>query len=245
MQSRKNSDAPRVLCSSCNNGIDGEYLICHVCTRQFHPKKDCSGIPGSSMSKNIWTSGNLTYACDVCKTINIHQLLERFAFVEKELKTIQDQINARMHIDIASIVNVTLTQFCEKQEKRNNAIIFGVTESDTGSDDEDSNLDPIMQTLSVPYSSVDFMSRIGKRGAKPRPIKLCFHSLSEKMNCMRNAGRLKRYNEQHSSKIYIRHDRTKEEIKKDKMLLEEFRTRKDNGEEVVLRGGKIIDKSAL
>lgn len=254
MASRKNSDLSinidDIVCHCCNNTIDGDCLACSLCMKRFHMKKECSGL-AANIVKAVLSVDNLSFTCDTCKSINVHELLKRFVKIEAELQDMREQLNSKLSIDVSMIVNQTLNEFSERQNKRNNLILFGVDDDlDSNADvfDEDAmqNFDSVMDVLSISKDNVTHCMRIGKPTSnRKRPLKICFKTYEDKMRCFNNRYKLRAFNEMHNSRISLKHDKTKEQQEHDKALHEQLLLRRKNGHNVFIRHGRIIEKSSL
>lgn len=248
MMTRKNSNTPtaafadNLICHACNETIDGDVITCNMCRMPYHLRKDCASIT-ATIGKSILNLENVTYSCNNCKSINVYDMFIRFSKMEQELKEIREQLRTSLKNDIGTIVQEAITEHYERQEKKNNVIVFGIKEVDQ--DDEDAvedELEDLMRTFSV---SRDFLrySRIGKPGERPRPLKLQFVDYEFKRNFMSKAWKLKSLNQKNNTRIYLRHDMTRSQQKKEKLLVEELKARKDKGENVYIRNGKIMTKT--
>lgn len=248
---RKNSEATinTGVCVGCKNALDGDSMVCVLCKKAFHMKKECCGI-ANNVCKTIVSMDNISFTCDSCKGIDVHELLKRFVQMENELQSIREEMNSRLAMDMEMVVNRTLNEYVERQNKRNNLIIFGIDEAsdeDGGEygESEQERIDDIFHTLSVSKDSIVFKARLGKRGSKRRPLKVAFRSYEEKMSVLNNRDNLKRYNLINASRITVRHDKTRAQIEMDKKVFEEYAALKKEGKDVELRGGRVVEKVSL
>ena len=249
VNSRKASDATLIpQCHSCSCPIDTEGIACNFCSKSFHLKKECSNIT-ASVGKALLSSDNLTYSCNDCKGINIRDLLNRFSSMEKELKSLRDQLNTKSAFDVGSIVCQALKENQEQMEKRNNMMIFGIKESadsgrqsaDDDGEDESEVLESVFNHLGISKTDIISATRVGKKGRNPRPMRVKLNSLDLKLKCFRKARDLKKSNMADLRKVSIRNDLTFLQLAADRKLVQEFKHRKEKGENVVLRRGKIIE----
>lgn len=232
-----------LMCVYCSGIIDGECLKCIFCDNTFHAKKECSNVT-NNICKSILASDHVSYTCMNCKSASFHDIVGRLAIMENELKVLKQQFTLKLSEDICKIVNETIKETHEVLEKKLNVMVFGLEEC-SDSVEEDVKVAEICSVLEIPTTSISTFSRVGKaEPTKRRPMRLRFESGECKANCLRNSGKLRNYNMQNHSKIYIRHDLTRSQLERDKKLLEEFKSRKDKGENVVLRRGKIVVQTA-
>lgn len=163
--------------------------------------------------------------------------------MESELNDIREQVNTKVALDISMIVNNTLTEFCERQNKRNNGILFGVDDELIPDDvSEDERINSVAEMLSISNDAINHCTRIGKPDKRKRPLKVVFRTYEDKMQCFNNRRSLRDYNERNDCRISIRHDRTKSQMALGKALHDELLTRRKNGEDVVIRHGQIVTK---
>ena len=140
----------------------------------------------------------------------------------------------------------------DRNDRKKNIMIFGVPELDEDDefmieDEYPENDDEVCEKLfrfigaDEEYDKIDEVFRIGKKGEKPRPIKVKLSKKDAAAEIVRNAGELKKLR---NHKIYIKPDKTaaeREEFqrigKKKTELLEQYPTAENTPPRVVLEKG--------
>ena len=170
--------------------------------------------------------------------------------VKEELKSVQTTVQSEMK-SYSSVLSKTCSAAlsqrklqsavklaAEKEDRSRNVVIYGVKE-EAGETLHDKSLEILQDVGERPM--VRECCRIGqKRGDKPRPVKLCF-SDSDIANQVLRKARLLRMKEGYSS-VYICPDRTVEERKAYRKLLEELKTLREAEPDKVftIRNGKVV-----
>ena len=154
-----------------------------------------------------------------------------------------------------------------RAEKENSLIVFGIPEvPEDVTKEEQMKSDFLMiknlYSERVPLDCNDLtqLLRIGNRKPdQPRPIKITFHSLKKRQAVIRNNQNLiidgdefeecslancDEEGEKHQH-IFVSTDKTKKQIAEEKKLREELKTRKVQEPNLVIRNGKIVDKTTL
>ena len=130
-------------------------------------------------------------------------------------------------------------------------LLFGLSESgDTPTERCSRDVDRVMKIFAALHiddkTLVWKCFRIGQWSeSRPRPLKLCFESEEDKMRILRQSSRLSKLD--HSDplrKVFIRRDMTKSELLEDKERRQELKTRRENGEDVIIRRGKVVPRKA-
>ena len=133
------------------------------------------------------------------------------------------------------------------EAKKNNLVYFGIPECEdespeakiehdreqfiTTNNEEEANFDD---------NIITDMFRVGKKGAKPRPIIVKFQDYKTKNRYLKNSANLKEVN---GEKIYVNPDFTPKQREERKNLVKEMNRRRDNGEKnLVIRNNKIVEK---
>lgn len=125
----------------------------------------------------------------------------------------------------------------EQHLKKKNILFFGIEETEKSYGELEGNiLEIITKNMNIPCErrDIEFVTRIGKKTGQIRPIALTVCSMGLKIQILKNKKYL------NESNIYIKEDYTPKILQKRKELQDEFRARKEQGENVVLRYDKII-----
>ena len=142
----------------------------------------------------------------------------------------------------------------EKEEKKDNLIIFNIDETDEGQDQKE--LATVNEILKVVDPNFDTQlldnSKISRLGAKrtprdnqkpkPRPIRVTLPSQEDKMKILKKANALKGHSLY--SKIGLSKDKTKKEMVLHQTLRKELMERRSKGEDVTIYKDNVVLRSA-
>ena len=170
--------------------------------------------------------------------------------VKEELKSVQTTVQSEMK-SYSSVLSKTCSAAlsqrklqsavklaAEKEDRSRNVVIYGVKE-EAGEIIHDKSLEILQDVGERPM--IRECCRIGqKRGDKPRPVKLCL-SNSDIAHQVISTARLLRNKKGYDS-VYICPDRTVEERKAYRKLLEELKTSREAEPDkfFVIRNGKVV-----
>ena len=235
---RKPSDASQP-CAICSSPLDGDAIACRICNKSFHAKKDCCGVT-ATICKAIFASENLSYLCIDCKSFNVRDLMERFTAMEAEIMNLKNQLATRVSLEVGSIVSEVLNEHCDRQERKNNLMLFGVDDSPISADGDgdEKNISILCEATGIQQKSISSFSRAGRKGPKPRPIRLSFHQFEDKIKCLKKSSTLKAAYGQRT--VFLKHDLTRSQIAEEKGLIARLKARREDGENVIIRRGKIV-----
>ena len=137
--------------------------------------------------------------------------------------------------------NRIISEMESREMRKNNAMFFGVCESKSDARDKTVITDILSAAGVSPDIKVKRCFRVGANGVKNRPIKVIFHSLDDKMSVLKNAANLRHLHRDNiHRRVFIKADLTPLQLKKEKVLRAELKTRRDNGENVIIKHGKVI-----
>lgn len=238
---RKGSDASKILClcSSCEVVIDNDPIVCSLCKRNFHTKKECSAIP-ANVVKTVIASENISYLCNACKSTSLSDMFNRLSIIEQEIVSLREQLKAQVNSDIGRIIHQAIEEHEQRIDKRCNVMIFGLRESTFDEEDEDIT-DDLFDEMNIDREQISYHKRVGikKDNAKwPRPIRLRFKTVENKQQCLHKSRNLRK--SERFGKVFVRTDLTRAQQEFNKRLIEELNTRKNAGENVMIRQGKIV-----
>ena len=172
--------------------------------------------------------------------------LERRVSVEinslrKEISTFQDNVRNQ----VMSLEKELLSDFQEAELRKNNVMIFGLKECNSlASDGKDEDLKSV-KSLSAELGVRDFQIRqcyrLGRRGAKPRPLKVTCDRPQQRLELLQSSRGIPRLDESLGfRRVFIKPDLSPKEQLVDRELRQELKRRRDAGERVFLRGGKVV-----
>ena len=136
----------------------------------------------------------------------------------------------------------------EVEERRRNILIFGLSESSASTplakkEADSSKVCSLASELGVVGLSFRNIFRLGKPSDKPRPIKLIGLSLQQREDLLRSAPCISQLNPNMGFRgTYIRADLSLKEREVQRQLRLEVASRRENGENAVLRNGRIVTR---
>ena len=205
----------------------------------------------------------------------IDELLRVIGLMQTQMVSMQHQMNEMTELvtstkkeegdkrcEIGNQMQATVTEAledkAEKEEKRNNIIMFRVPEPEVSdakkeAEDDVEMVKEILGKIHPDIDSVDLnvknVTRMGKsrRNGYTRPIKVQFQEDDSKGTVFRNSARLKTHT--NFSKINLSNDKTKKELEADKKLKSELdrqRLLKPDDDLIIFRGDiiKRADRAA-
>ena len=148
-------------------------------------------------------------------------------------------------------VSVTLNEISEQERRKSNLCVFGLTQVD-GTNDADLFFDVCESNLNISRNDmtdqIENITRIGKPHTnRPRPCIIRFRSFNLRNKILRAAPNLKNFNELNRPlrPIIITPDLTKLQQEERSKLNAELKRRRQQDEDVIVRGGRIIPRPAV
>ena len=130
----------------------------------------------------------------------------------------------------------------DKNSRKNNAIIFNLPDTNSFIEDK-RRLSILFSDLNLDEKIIENISRIGRPSAKSRPLRV--QLLSERYrNILLDAAYKLKSMSRAWPKIGISPDRTQTEIEHHRNIMQEFRRRRSQGEQIRLDGEKIVSLNA-
>lgn len=154
--------------------------------------------------------------------------------LQKQEQRITDIANNTLTtpIDIRAIIEDEK----EKERKKTNIILFNLTETEN----EDENVKNIVTALEIPDAVIESTKRLGRKTitGKPRPLIISFDNRANKYEALKKSRALRNIDKY--KHVVVKPDMTKLEQLKDRALVSELKQRRDAGENVKIKRGKII-----
>lgn len=128
-------------------------------------------------------------------------------------------------------------EFLERQNRRKNIVVFGVTDDDRNYLHLQSKIiNIISNTMKITCleSDIEDIRRIGKKQRNPRPVIVSFQTMGKKLEVLKNKKSLL------DTKYNINEDFPKQILEKRKMLQSELRQLREDGKFAVLKYDKIV-----
>jgi len=139
-------------------------------------------------------------------------------------------------------VEVKVREVMERDKRRLNVVFMGLPEKDDDADKTEIRkiMDEIVTEVALDF---EFLGRIGKKGEKPRPVRVRLSEMQDKRRILVRAKTLKQ--KTGYEKIYIVPDLTRMQQDEDKKLRDEVRVRKNaGGVNVRIVGGRVVEGNA-
>lgn len=125
----------------------------------------------------------------------------------------------------------------EQQLRKRNIIFFGLEEDEKCYTDlEKTILNILNHTMKIACEQrdIELVRRLGKRNGNTRPVALTVTTMGLKIKILRNKKLLQ------NSNIYLKEDYSPKILQKRKELQDEFLSRREQGESVIMKRDKII-----
>ena len=199
----------------------------------------------------------------------VNMLVATNSDIVAQNKEILEKLNAKNKDDIRTpawpkvekniqhSVEEVLCNQAEKEEKKCNLILFGVTESAQTTEGKDNTREDHNKAVDIVCHLDDLIdsddlrptfckvSRLGRKkpgqDEKPRPIKVELPDIDIKNRALKNARLLKDYK---MKKIGVSHDKTKKELDADRVLRADLRKKREEntGVEFIIYDKKVMKK---
>ena len=179
-------------------------------------------------------------------------------------KTIEQNKKEKLSLEneIKAHVTQSIDEIKEKEERRNNLIMFNLKESakeeNTEEEKEDlqeilkvsQHTNPELKDTVTNQLTVNNIRRLGKKktptsdedkSTKPRPIKITLPDESTKFKILKKSHKLKDYQE--NNKIGLKLDLTKQQQMEEKALRQELIKRREQQEDVMIFRGQVIKRA--
>lgn len=167
-----------------------------------------------------------------------------------ELENVREEIRNQRKMFETSMRDMEaefLNDLQESELRKNNVMIFGLkesqTESNTDRKEEDlKQIENLAKEIGVHFfAPPQNCIRLGKPGTKPRPIKLVGLPSQTRGDLLLSAPRINKINASFGfNRVFIKPDLTPKQQLNDRLLKNELKSRRNNGENVIFRNGKIV-----
>lgn len=160
--------------------------------------------------------------------------------VHLEIKTLKMKVDA----SINNFEKEFLNDMRESEFRKNNIMIFGLKEStdSTSEANDEAQITDLSAELGVPNLKVQRCFRLGRRSSKPRPVKVICENPKQRTDLLRSAFRIPRLPSNLGfKKVFIKQDLTPKEQEANRQLRQELKNRRELGERVYVRNGRIVE----
>ena len=175
-------------------------------------------------------------------TDSLKMIITRMENIERKYKEVESRCNK-----IEEQQMDTLTEIEERERRRANLVISGVPEKEDGSvqdriEWDEEKVERLFADLAgLEGDEITKAYRLGKTDSrKPRLLKVICKSLDAKREILTKAKELR--SKPGYEGIYVNTDQTPLQQRQSKAVREEYKRRKDLGEDVLLRRGKIVSR---
>lgn len=167
--------------------------------------------------------------------------------LQKEVSDLRVQIESQS----SCLEKEFLHDMRDSELRKNNIMIFGLKESDSPTFEQNKKDDlNLIQKLASELNITGFdMSdcvRLGKRGEKPRPVKVTCRVSSQRSDILRNAPRIRHLSTALGfQRTYVKPDLSPKEQEANKLLRRELAVRREAGDNVMIKRGKIVARQPV
>lgn len=168
---------------------------------------------------------------------------------QKEQVTQHGSLTKKVEEMKSEYSHAILDEMEQRSWRKTNIIISGVVELKQGDvkerqDHDKKYVEELIEDLDMNEIEVQSVSRIGKIGGnKERLMRVKLKSEASKIELLKSARNLKNNTEYKG--VYLNPDRTPMEQHRFSILRKELKTRRSNGEDVILYKGQIINKNEI
>ena len=159
----------------------------------------------------------------------------------------ENRLEDKIKIQVAEV----LEDMREKEERKNNVMLFNVEESKDveGEKEHDrKEVQAILEHIGTQANSGVTLVRLGKRrppsdqnrASRPRPLRVSFTEVVSRLETLKRANKLRLHPKY--KVVGMAPDRTKKERDDEKVLRHELAERRGKGESVVIFRGKVMTK---
>ena len=211
--------------------------VCNACTAEV--VKLLKGIPTQSSDRKV-------------DSVSLQEVVMKLDHVADTMNKMAEQM-AKRDSNLEKVIEVKVNQYMEERDEKDkrecNIILHNIPES-VSEEIEDrkrydaSSVEDVLDYLDVICPQEDMKPvRLGKKldSEKPRLLKVTLDSIETKRQVLAKAKTLRNSSHSDLKKVYVSPDLTPKERDANKKLRDELRSRREKGEEVVIRNGKIVD----
>lgn len=173
----------------------------------------------------------------------VKSLTNRVADLEQQNKELQAKCKECSVIP-EDLPNKIVEECEERRQRECNVFVVGLPESTAGEAGETPNHDEaavqrMLRSIDVADVKIKRLRRVGKHAHRgKRPLLITFSDVADKWKVLKKASKLRR--SPNYSSVFINEDRTQLQQLHRKRQLEELKRRRQNGENVVLYGDRVI-----
>jgi hypothetical protein len=274
-EARIETTQENVICADCKKEVKKAHkgVLCEICEIWFH--KECQKVTDGLYAVLVDPSNSrCNWYCDYCdrgaRTLMSHvrRLNKQQKETDDKLEKISERVEKleqegavgnRTQLDLSEMVSERVTEEIEEYRERElrkcNLIMHNVPESkEVNVEDrkrEDLEMiEKISKEINVLQTQIEKAVRLGERDStvnnKPCMIKVVYTNPIHKRSMLLNAKKLKDSQDDTLKNIFITPDLSKRAREQSRKLRAEMNRRKEEGEDnLIIRRGKIIQKTAV
>ena len=253
-------------CGVCKKEVGEKGIMCDRCNVWVHfPCSKLKAVEYKSLtsmaSSSIrWFCARCTYELDnktdrdarmaaqESKIDMLYQIITTLQQQNNLILQLVKQNNETVEKRVREEVREVMGEEKEKEWRRKNVILFNLPETrDKGASEkveDGKRVDDVMKEIGVDVGEYE-TARLGApddKRVKPRPLKVTVKIAEKRDEILRKARNLKDSEEYRKMKVGITADKTLEERKKDKALVDEKKRREEQGEDVIIFRGEVMTK---
>lgn len=163
----------------------------------------------------------------------------------RELENKVQTLSEERHNDESSMLNEEAYHEAEERYKRRKyLVVSGLSEPFSGSPaerriEDQRNIETLAHVVGIKNLQIRDVTRIGSLGQRrPRLVRFKCSTVDTKVSLLRASRNLKKHVEYEN--VYVNPDLTKLQREKDRVLRSQLRERRQAGEKVVIRSGRIV-----
>ena len=253
-------------CGICKKEVGDKGIMCDRCNSWVH--FPCSKLKASEY-KNLtsmastsirWFCARCTYELDnktdrdarmAAQESKLDMLFQIITTLQQQNNLILQMVkqnNETVEKRVREEVREVMSEEKEREWRRKNVIIFNLPETrEKGASEkveDGKKVNDVMNEIGVDVGEYE-TARLGApddKREKPRPIKVTIKIAEKRDEVLRKARNLKDSERYRKMKVGITADKTLEERRKDKALVDEKRRRTEQGEDVIIFRGEVLTR---
>ena len=182
----------------------------------------------------------------------LNEINKKFSLELDSIRSDLASLKNRSESRLQNVEVELLHELKDSESRKNNLMIFGLSENnslDKSTDKKEADLSSIRllsSALGINDLKIHSCLRLGRPGGKPRPIKIVCPDSSQRSELLLSAYRISRLDSSLGFKgVFIKPDLSPKEQEINRRLRLELRTRREAGERVIIRGGRIISDTRI
>lgn len=176
---------------------------------------------------------------------------EKFSKEIENLQTEISELRFNFQLQSKSLEKEILHDMRDTEMRKDNIMMFGLNESNAPTLSEGKECDlkliqKLASELGVHNFEVSDCFRLGRRGQKPRPVKVTCRFSHQRSDLLRYAPQIRRLDPTFGfQKTFIKPDLSPKEQEANRQLRQELAMRREMGESVMIRGGRVVPRPIL